>query len=203
LRQEGFAGRPGVVHRLDLETSGVLLFSLSPEGHRALLRAWEEHAVLKEYSAIVLGWPHPRRGTIDLRLEKNASGRMVPSARGLPSLTRYRTLERFAGAAWLEVTPRTGRTHQIRVHLAARGTPVLGDRFYGPRKLPPVLPPPPRLCLHAQRLLLPAALVEELEPRERGSEGQPQGDWVMRAPEPDEIARYRQSLHGDRKKIEG
>jgi len=188
-----------VVHRLDLGTSGVLLFSLTPQAHRALRQAWSDRAVLKEYSAIVLGWPHPRRGLIDLPLRRNASGRMAPDPRGLPAKTRYATLRRYFGSAWVSLQPLTGRMHQLRVHLAARQTPILGDRVYGPR-LAPGLPRPPRLCLHAGRLVLPASLVEELQPRPQQAEAEtntaadPSGAWVLSAREPQDLEAYRARL---------
>jgi len=160
---------PGVVHRLDRETSGVLLFSLEPRAHRLLARAFAEGTVRKEYAAVVAGLPRPRRGRIDLPLSRNASGRTIVDRRGRPATTRYLTVAAREGAALLALFPQTGRTHQIRVHLAARGTPVLGDRIYGfPRGVTPdgSLPRPPRLCLHAARLRLPAALAEEEEEEE-------------------------------------
>jgi RluA family pseudouridine synthase len=166
---------PGVVHRLDRETSGVLLFSLDPQAHRRLVGAFAAGQVCKEYVAFVRGSPKPRRGRIDLPLIRNASGIVVVDARGRPARTRYETVRAWPGAAWLRVQPLTGRMHQIRAHLAARGTPILGDRLYGrggaPRAVPglagrardagvppdapdaaPLLPRPPRLCLHAARL---------------------------------------------------
>jgi 23S rRNA-/tRNA-specific pseudouridylate synthase len=158
LRLEGSPHPPGVVHRLDLGTSGILLFSLTPEGHRELLAAFERGLVRKEYLAITAGHPHPRRGLIDLALRRNASGLNLPDRRGAPARTRYETRERFAAAALVAAEPLTGRLHQIRSHFAAVGTPVLGDRQYGLPVLRAFQPHPPRLCLHAFRLRLPAEL---------------------------------------------
>jgi 23S rRNA-/tRNA-specific pseudouridylate synthase len=148
--------------------------------------------VAKEYAALVRGRPRPRRGLIDLPLRRNASGRVVVDPQGAQAKTRYETLRTWAGATLLRVRPLTGRMHQIRVHLAARGTPVLGDRFYGGSGLVlgtsrgrerngPSLPVPPRLCLHALRLRLPASL--------HGS-----GDGLVEAPWPDDLERYARLL---------
>jgi RluA family pseudouridine synthase len=158
LRAESAPFPPGVVHRLDLGTSGILLFSLSPKGHRAIVEAFREGQVHKEYLAITAGHPHPRRGLIDLALRRNSSGLATADRRGTPARTRYETRARFAASALVAAEPLTGRMHQIRAHLAARGTPVLGDLQYGRAELGPFRPRPPRLCLHAWRLRLPPEL---------------------------------------------
>jgi 23S rRNA-/tRNA-specific pseudouridylate synthase len=158
LRAEGSRHPPGVVHRLDLGTSGILLFSLSPDGHRALVEAFRTGRVHKEYLAITAALPHPRRGLIDLALRRTSSGLSTPDRRGTPARTRYETKERFAASALVLAEPLTGRMHQIRAHLAARGTPVLGDLQYGGAGLRGFHPRPPRLCLHAWRLWLPENL---------------------------------------------
>ncbi len=155
--------RPGVVHRLDRDTSGVLIFSLGTRRHRALVDAFRARRIRKEYWALVIGWPSPRRGTIALALSRNASGRTIVDSRGMTASTEYETVQRLAQHSILRVRPRTGRTHQIRVHLTARGTPVLGDRRY---RLPaiaslrahsatPGIQRASRLCLHAAHLILP------------------------------------------------
>lgn len=168
---------PGVVHRLDRDTSGVLLFSLGPAGHRALVRAFATRRIRKEYLAVVRGTPRPQRGLIDLPLRRNSSGRVVPDRDGIPARTRYETVRAAAGAALVRVFPMTGRMHQIRVHLAARGTPVLGDRVYGTASTSPGrsrasqaafrLPKPPRLCLHARAVILPDEMMRNLGARFR------------------------------------
>lgn len=150
---EPTAPRPGVVHRLDIGTSGVLLFSLGPEGHRALREAWRQQAVRKQYCALVLGALRPKRGRIDLPLERNASGRIVVARGGRPSSTRYETLATKGALSLVLLEPLTGRTHQLRVHLASRGAPVLGDRRYGPPGSPRR---EARLYLHARTLRLPS-----------------------------------------------
>jgi RluA family pseudouridine synthase len=160
--EAGRPRRPGVVHRLDRETSGVLLFSLGSRSHRVLVQAFAERRILKDYTAIVAGWPRPLRGTIDLPLRRNASGRTVRDPRGAGARTRYETVRRLEGAALLAVHPVTGRTHQIRAHLSLIGHPVLGDRVYG--RGPAPMPGAPRLCLHASRLVLPPGVLEALGP---------------------------------------
>jgi 23S rRNA-/tRNA-specific pseudouridylate synthase len=166
LRAEGTPHPPGVVHRLDLGTSGILLFSLSPEGHRALVEAFRAGRVRKEYLAVTAGHPCPRRGLIDLALRRTSSGLNTPDRRGTPARTRYETRERFAASALVRTEPLTGKMHQIRAHLAARGTPVLGDLQYGGPDLRGFRPRPPRLCLHAWRVRLPAELAGDEPPIE-------------------------------------
>jgi RluA family pseudouridine synthase len=182
LQAEGAPRAPGVVHRLDLGTSGILLFSLSPEGHRALVNAFRAGQVHKEYLAITAGHPHPRRGLIDLALRRTSSGLNTPDRRGAPARTRYETRERFAASALVLAEPLTGRMHQIRAHLAARGTPVLGDLQYGGAHLRGFRPRPPRLCLHAWRLRLPAEVAE----------GEPPIECLV----PEELEKYLNRLRG-------
>lgn len=142
--------RPGVVHRLDRDTSGLLLFSLSAHGHRFLVEGFRARTIRKSYLGWVHGQPRPRRGGIELPLRRNASGRVVVDPRGAPALTRYESLRAVGGFNLLRIDPSTGRMHQIRVHLAHRGTPLVGDRLYGVRDAAP------RLFLHAASLRLPA-----------------------------------------------
>lgn len=149
-------GRPyvGVVHRLDRMTSGALAFALSPEaraGLRALIRA---HRIERRYLALVAGTPRGEKGVVEVPLaDAYRSGRRHVARNGepaRPARTRFRVVERFPGAALLEVELETGRQHQIRIHLAHLGLPILGDRVYGgPR---PRVPGAPRQLLHAQRL---------------------------------------------------
>ena len=122
-----------LVHRLDVGTSGVTLLAKSDEAHRALSRAFQSRAAKKAYRAIVWGHPKPARGVYDDPLGRDPKdGRKMRVAKdGKPSATRYETRERFTGLADLSLAPETGRTHQIRVHLAAKGHPIAGDDFYG------------------------------------------------------------------------
>ncbi len=163
------------------------MFSLTPEGYRALTAGLAERRIVKEYTAIVAGWPQPRQGLIDLPLRRNASGRTVPSPHGAPARTRYRTRRRLPGAALLDIQPLTGRTHQIRAHFAARGHPVLGDPVYGDRSNRRLVP---RLCLHAGRIVLAFDLIASLLPlgiRVPSPDGAPRKEGeplIIEAPEP-------------------
>jgi 23S rRNA pseudouridine1911/1915/1917 synthase len=135
------------VHRLDRETSGVLLFARSHAVRERVQAAWAE--TRKVYVAIVDGRPEPPADTIDLPLweDQNLRVRTGPHADARPARTHYRTVRTGRDRTWLEVELDTGRKHQIRVHLHARGWPVVGDERYGRRD--------ERLMLHAQRLELP------------------------------------------------
>ncbi len=131
------AERPGIVHRLDKETSGVLIVARNAHAHEVLSRAFHDREVKKTYLAIVLRTPRRQSGTIDWPIGRHPSERSrmsVHSARGRAAETRYSVLESFGALALLRVEPATGRTHQIRVHLAALGHPVLADPTYGARK---------------------------------------------------------------------
>ncbi len=122
-----------LVHRLDVGTSGVVLLARSAAAHRTLSRAFQERRVQKTYRALVWGHPVPRSGVLDAPLARDPRDgrRMRAATGGKPAVTRYATLRRFPGLADLELHPETGRTHQIRVHLAAKGHPVVGDDLYG------------------------------------------------------------------------
>jgi 23S rRNA pseudouridine1911/1915/1917 synthase len=143
-----------VVHRLDRETSGVTLLARTREAAAALAEAFRTGAPAKTYLALAARAPDPPQGRIDAPLGRDPSHpglrAVVPS--GEPAATRYRTLRVGpAGAALVECRPETGRTHQIRVHLASLGAPLLGDpRYGGPRRVGEVAVP--RLMLHALRL---------------------------------------------------
>jgi 23S rRNA pseudouridine1911/1915/1917 synthase len=121
--------RPGIVTRLDKETSGVLLVALAPGVHARLQR----RAPVKEYLAIVAAMPPAHRGTIDLPLGRDTRDRrrMIVDEQGLPSTTRYEVLAADEGLSLIKCELVTGRTHQIRVHLAAVGWPIAGDAVYG------------------------------------------------------------------------
>jgi tRNA pseudouridine32 synthase/23S rRNA pseudouridine746 synthase len=148
-----------VVHRLDMGTSGLWLMARSPDMQRAFSRAFEQHTVDKRYVAVVAGRVAPPQsadgwGEIDLPLAADWPRRplqRIDHARGRPSLTRWRVLEASDDRTRLELAPRTGRTHQLRVHLQAIGHPILGDALYAP---PDVQAMAPRLLLHACALRL-------------------------------------------------
>ena len=127
---------PSLVNRLDKDTSGLVLIAKSAAIQTALQRAMSRNQVEKEYLAVVRGKPAPAKGTIDLSLDRDPWDRrrvMVRDRGGQPSVTRYERLETLADGTLSLVRCRliTGRTHQIRVHLAAKGWPILGDQVYG------------------------------------------------------------------------
>jgi 23S rRNA pseudouridine1911/1915/1917 synthase len=125
--------RPGIVHRLDRDTSGVILVAKNDATHQALAKQLKERTVEKTYVALVEGTPKPAEGLIDAPIARDPRRRqrMAVVAGGRASVTAYRVVERFKGTSLVEARPKTGRTHQIRVHLAAIGHPIIGDRVYG------------------------------------------------------------------------
>lgn len=138
LSSVGGPTRPGIVHRLDRDTSGVIVVAKNDRSHKALANQFERRTVVKEYFAIVVGQPDRDRDVIDLPIgfhphqrEKMAIRPTDPASR--PAQSFYEVQERFNGFSAVRILPKTGRTHQIRVHLAAIGCPVLCDRAYGGR----------------------------------------------------------------------
>jgi 23S rRNA pseudouridine1911/1915/1917 synthase len=125
--------RPGLVTRLDKGTSGLVLIALTPVVHARIQRDAAAGRVTKEYLAIVRGTPRPRRGRITLPLARDPADRrrVISSERGVPSETRYEVIQEESRFSLVRCELVTGRTHQIRVHLAARGWPILGDSLYG------------------------------------------------------------------------
>ena len=125
--------RPGIVHRLDRDTSGVILVAKNDASHNALARQLKERSVEKTYLALVEGTPKPAEGVIDAPIARDPKNRkrMAIVEGGRESVTAYKVVERFASYSLVEARPKTGRTHQIRVHLAAIGHPIVGDRVYG------------------------------------------------------------------------
>ena len=129
----GAAERQGVVHRLDVGTSGLMVVAKSELGYTALKRQFRDRSVDKVYHALVQGYPDPSRGTVDAPIERHPSHhhRWAVVAGGKPSVTHYDTLEVFPAASLLEIHLETGRTHQIRVHMSALRHPCVGDLTYG------------------------------------------------------------------------
>jgi len=126
--------RPGIVHRLDKDTSGVMVVALNNEAYYNLLEQFRQKTIKRRYIALVYGNIIRDQGEISLKIGRSISDRKKMSTRvkrGKEAITRWKVLERFANATLIEATLRTGRTHQIRVHLSSIGHPVLGDRTYG------------------------------------------------------------------------
>ena len=148
LSQVGGDLRPGIVHRLDKDTSGVLLVARTDAAHRALASQFASRSVEKVYRALVQGRVRADSGRIAAPIARDPHRRTRMTAKlgtGRAALTEYRVLERFDKFTYLEVRIGTGRTHQIRAHMAGLGHPVAGDRLYGAR-------PGPRMFLHAWRI---------------------------------------------------
>jgi 23S rRNA pseudouridine1911/1915/1917 synthase len=129
----GAAERQGIVHRLDANTTGVMVVAKSERAYSALKRAFRKRTVDKRYHALVQGHPDPLRGTVDAPIGRHPSGdgRFAVVSDGRPSVTHYDTLEAFRAASLISVDLETGRTHQIRVHMAAIRHPCVGDLLYG------------------------------------------------------------------------
>lgn len=128
--------RPGIVHRIDKDTSGLLMIAKNDRAHQALAEELKDKKSLRKYLAIVHGNISNDRGVIEApigRSEKDRKKQAV-TAKGKPAVTHFKVLERFGNYTLVELTLETGRTHQIRVHMAYIGHPVAGDPLYGPRK---------------------------------------------------------------------
>ena len=154
LHGVGQSDRPGIVHRLDRDTTGVIAIAKTARTHELLAKAFSERTVEKTYLAIVHGVPQPEEGTIDTLYGRHPRDRKRFSSKvisGKRAVTHYRVKERLRGASLLEIRLETGRTHQIRVHLADRGHPLVGDPVYGGRK---AISSFERPALHSLRLEL-------------------------------------------------
>ncbi len=154
----GGALRPGIVHRLDAGTSGVMVVAKCDAAHQALALQFREHTIERVYHAFVRGTPAAESGRVERPIGRHPRDRKrmsvaTRSGRAAATVWRVRTRYPRPGAAWLEVRPETGRTHQIRVHLASQGLPILGDPVYGRSRagLPPGVSLA-RPALHAARL---------------------------------------------------
>ncbi len=129
--------RPGIVHRIDKDTSGLLAVAKTDAAHAGLAAQIKEHSFKREYRTVVVGNIKDDSGTVDApigRSEKDRKKQAVTAKNSRNAVTHFEVLERFNGFTYLKVTLETGRTHQIRVHMAYRGTPVAGDTVYGNKK---------------------------------------------------------------------
>jgi len=136
----GGVARPGIVHRIDKDTSGLLVVAKTDPAHEALSRQFAAHSVERVYVAVVGGQPVPAAGTVTGALARSSANRqkmaIVAEGRGKHAVTHYRTVTSLADAAKIECRLETGRTHQIRVHMASIGHPLLGDPAYGRTRVP-------------------------------------------------------------------
>ena len=144
--------RPGIVHRIDKDTSGLLLVAKTNEAHLSLAQQLANHTIKREYHAVAYGVFHEDEGEIDApigRCEKDRMKMAVNHKHGKPAVTTYHVLERLKGFTYLSLRLKTGRTHQIRVHLSNIGHPLAGDFVYGPKKAISELC---GQCLHAKTI---------------------------------------------------
>jgi 23S rRNA pseudouridine1911/1915/1917 synthase len=192
IARVGGEGRPGIVHRLDRDTSGLLVVAKTEDAYQALVEALRERTVTRVYTALVWGDPGPASGTIELPIGRDPKDRkrmaVVRGPAGKLARTRWKVLERYGLATLLQARLDTGRTHQIRVHLAHLGHPVVGDATYGGgAKKALSLPPADRrlatqLVMELGRQALHAATLEFRHP----TRGEPMR---FRAPLPNDLAR--------------
>jgi 23S rRNA pseudouridine1911/1915/1917 synthase len=171
--------RPGIVHRLDKDTSGVMVIAKNDATHRALTSAWNTDAVRKEYIAVVYGTPSSEKGTIDAPIGRDPRDRkrmaVVPGGR--QAITDYEVIERLRYASVLRLRLRTGRTHQIRVHLKHLGHPIIGDPVYsGPqwrgipdKRIQKAIAGFSRQALHASSITLPGGVFSAVLPGDMGA----------------------------------
>ena len=144
--------RPGIVHRIDKDTSGLIIAAKNDMAHKCLAEQLKSHTLSRTYECVVVGNMREDSGTVDAPIGRHPTDRKkqcVTEKNSRPAVTHWRVLERFPGYTHLECKLETGRTHQIRVHMASIGHPILGDTVYGQKKPVPGLQ---GQCLHARRL---------------------------------------------------
>jgi len=150
MLSEKYGRKIYVVHRLDKEVSGIILFALKSETHRELNLLFENRNVRKTYKALVIGKPEAEGGIINFPLRQFGSGRMgIDHKKGKPSETYFEVLKYYNGHALVKLNPLTGRRHQLRVHMYLIGCPIAGDLKYGNREVQKKYP---RLMLHAESI---------------------------------------------------
>ena len=155
LSTVGAPERPGIVHRLDKDTSGVMVVAKTDPVHHTLVKQFAERETGKEYLALVSGIPREKSGSVTLPIGRHPTIRvkMAVVKNGKPAHTDWEIIESFGDlASLIRCRIHTGRTHQIRVHLSSLGHPVLGDETYGFKPARSRVPPPPRVLLHARKL---------------------------------------------------
>jgi 23S rRNA pseudouridine1911/1915/1917 synthase len=147
--ETGETNRPGIVHRLDKDTSGIIVVAKNAEAHMKLAEQFKNRTIKKQYLALVIGHIKPEEGLIEGEIGRDPRNRqrMAIVESGREAHTEYKVKEYYDGYSLLDIHPRTGRTHQIRVHLAAVGFPIAGDRVYGGQ-----VPGLERQFLHAYKL---------------------------------------------------
>lgn len=192
--QTGDAMRPGIVHRLDKLTSGLLVVARNPAAHRALAQQFRSRQVKKEYLALVYGHPSPPAGTIELPLGRDLRDRKkmsVRSRRRREAITHYHQESLNGPFCLLRVRIETGRTHQIRVHLAQLGHPVVGDALYGGSRFKNLTDPAARLAVRdLHRHFLHAHRLEFRHPRTGASRS-------FTSPLPPDLAGFLSEVPGD------
>lgn len=144
--------RPGIVHRIDMDTTGAIVICKNDKAHQILAEQLKEHSITRKYRALVCGNMKEDTGTIVGAIGRHPIDRKkmaINEKNGKPAVTHYKVLERFGNYTYIECQLETGRTHQIRVHMASKGHPLLGDVLYGPAKCPFKLQ---GQCLHAMVL---------------------------------------------------
>ena len=151
LKNVGEPMRPGIVHRLDKDTSGLVIVAKNENARLHLINQFKNRLVEKEYLALIKGKITPEKGAINRSLARSKKQRtkITTALLGKPAITEYKTVKSFRDFTLLACFPRTGRTHQIRVHLASVGHPIVGDKTYGPKKQALTAP---RQLLHAHHL---------------------------------------------------
>lgn len=136
----GGVARPGIVHRIDKDTSGLIVAAKHDQAHEGLAKQFAAHSIDRRYLTIVTGRPMPANGTVEATLGRSSTNRkkmaVVAEGRGKHAITHYRTVEALKGATLVECQLETGRTHQVRVHMAHIGHPLLGDPVYGRNRKP-------------------------------------------------------------------
>lgn len=136
----GGVARPGIVHRIDKDTSGLIVAAKHDKAHEGLAKQFAAHSIDRRYLAVATGRPLPAAGTVDAALGRSSSNRkkmaIVAEGRGKHAITHYRTIEPLKGATLVECRLETGRTHQVRVHMAHIGHPLVGDPVYGRARKP-------------------------------------------------------------------